>query len=67
MVLHVEAIDAIFGEACAHFIETGKYEIRQTSEGERRSFYRFQKPADENCPSIWRRRIVAPPSSRTVV
>ena len=52
VVLHIEVIDAKFGEAFWRFVEAGKYEIRQTSAATPRNFYRFQKPADESYPSM---------------
>jgi hypothetical protein len=52
VVLHIEAIDAKFGEAIWRFIEAGRYEIRQASATGKPIFYRFQKPADENYPAM---------------
>jgi hypothetical protein len=50
VVLHIEAIDAAFGETFWRFVEAGQYEIRQASATGRPAFYRFQKPADEHFP-----------------
>lgn len=50
VVLHIEAIDAAFGETFWRFVEAGQYEIRQSSASGKRAFYRFHKPADERFP-----------------
>lgn len=50
VVLHIEAIDAAFGETFWRFVEEGQYEIREASATGKRTFYRFQKPADERFP-----------------
>lgn len=50
VVLHIEALDAKFGETFWRFIDAGQYEIRQASATGKPVFYRFQKPADENYP-----------------
>jgi hypothetical protein len=50
IVLHIEALDAEFGEVFWKFLEAGRYEIRQASESGRPMLYRFQKPADERFP-----------------
>lgn len=50
VVLHIEALDAAFGETFWRFIEAGQYEIRQASATGKPVFYRFQKPADERYP-----------------
>jgi hypothetical protein len=52
VVLHIEALDAKFGESIWNFIEAGKYEIRQASATGKPIFYRFQRPADENYPAM---------------
>jgi hypothetical protein len=50
VVLHIEALDAAFGETFWRFVEAGRYEIRQASATGKPAFYRFQKPADERYP-----------------
>jgi hypothetical protein len=50
VVLHIEAIDAAFGETFWRFVEEGEYEIRQSSATGKRAFYRFHKPANERFP-----------------
>ena len=50
IVLHIEALNAAFGEVFWKFVEEGRYEIRQASNTGRPVFYRFQKPADERFP-----------------
>jgi hypothetical protein len=50
VVLHIEALDAAFGQTFWQFVEAGKYEIRQVSATGKPAFYRFQKPADERYP-----------------
>ncbi len=50
IVLHIEALNAAFGEVFWKFVEEGRYEIRQTGNTGRPVFYRFQKPADERFP-----------------
>ncbi len=52
IVLHIEALDAKFGETFWRFIEAGRYEIRQASATGKPVFYRFQKPGDENYPAM---------------
>lgn len=52
VVLHIEAIDAAFGETFWRFVEAGQYEIRQTSATGKPAFYRFQKPADARYPAM---------------
>ena len=50
IVLHVEALTLAFGQAFWKFVETGGYEIRQSSDTGKPIFYRFQKPADQRYP-----------------
>ena len=50
IVLHVEALTPAFGETFWKFIEAGGYEIRQASDTGKPTFYRFQKPTDNNFP-----------------
>ena len=45
--LHVEALPPAFVQAFWKFVESGGYEIRQSSETGKPIFYRFQKPADQ--------------------
>jgi hypothetical protein len=52
VVLHIEALNAKFGETFWRFIDAGKYEIRQASAADKRVFYRFQKPEDQNYPAM---------------
>lgn len=52
IVLVVEALDASFAEAFWAFIKAGGYEIRQSAETGKPTFYRFQKPADERYPAM---------------
>ena len=52
VVLHIEALDANFGETFWRFIEAGKYEVRQASATDKQVFYRFQKPEDKNYPAM---------------
>jgi len=52
VVLHIEAIDAAFGETFWRFVEVGQYEIRQASATGKPVFYRFQKPADARFPAM---------------
>jgi len=52
VVLHIEAIDAGFGETFWRFVEAGQYEIRQASATGKPTFYRFQKPADARYPAM---------------
>ena len=52
MVLHIEALDATFGETFWRFIDAGRYEIRQVSATGKPALYRFQKPADERYPAM---------------
>lgn len=49
MVLIVEAMDEPFGRAIWDFIKSGKYRIREKSNGEP-EFYRFLNPEDESFP-----------------
>ena len=50
IVLHIEALNAAFGEVFWKFVEEGRYEIRQASNTGRPVFYRFQRPANERFP-----------------
>ncbi|MHB1514332.1 MAG: nucleotidyl transferase AbiEii/AbiGii toxin family protein [Acidiferrobacteraceae bacterium] len=50
IVLHIEALNASFGEVFWKFVEEGGYEIRQASNTGKPVFYRFQKPANERFP-----------------
>lgn len=52
IVLHIEALDAAFGEAFWSFVERGGYEIRQASESGKPVLYRFQKPSDVRFPAM---------------
>jgi hypothetical protein len=52
VVLHIEAIDAAFGETFWRVVEAGQYEIRQASASGKPTFYRFQKPADARYPAM---------------
>ena len=52
VVLHIEAIDAGFGETFWRFVKAGRYEIRQASATGKPTFYRFQKPADAGYPAM---------------
>jgi hypothetical protein len=52
VVLHIEAIDAAFGETFWRFVDAGQYEIRQASATGKPTFYRFQKPADARYPAM---------------
>lgn len=51
IVLIVEALDAAFAERFWDFINQGKYQIAERSEGER-VFYRFQKPENGDFPAM---------------
>lgn len=51
IVLIVEALDAAFSERFLGFVEDGRYEIRQSSAGNR-VLYRFQKPANKDYPAM---------------
>jgi hypothetical protein len=51
IVLTLEAIDQSFLEAFWQFIKEGGYQIQERSTGEKR-FYRFQKPANADYPSM---------------
>ncbi len=51
IVLHVEALTPVFGEAFWSFVDAAGYQIRQASTG-KPIFYRFQKPADERYPAM---------------
>ena len=50
IVLHIEALNAAFGEVFWKFVEEGGYEIRQASATGKPVFYRFQKPVNERFP-----------------
>lgn len=50
IVLHIEALNAGFGEVFWKFVEEGRYEIREAGSTGKPVFYRFQKPADERFP-----------------
>jgi hypothetical protein len=52
VVLHIEAIDAGFGETFWRFVEAGQYEIRQASATGKPAFYRYQRPADARYPAM---------------
>jgi hypothetical protein len=52
IVLHIEALNASFGDVFWSFVEAGGYEIRQASDTGRPRFYRFQKPSDERFPTM---------------
>jgi hypothetical protein len=52
VVLHVETLTAAFGETFWKFIEAGGYEIRQATDTAKPTFYRFQKPTDNNFPAM---------------
>ncbi|MHB1791839.1 MAG: nucleotidyl transferase AbiEii/AbiGii toxin family protein [Acidiferrobacteraceae bacterium] len=52
IVLHIEALNAAFGEMFWTFVEEGGYEIRQASNTGKPVFYRFQKPANERFPAM---------------
>lgn len=66
VVLHVEAMSPEFGRTFWDFIETGGYEIRQSSETGRPAFYRFQKPADDEFPAMIELFARAPDSLRPI-
>ena len=51
IVLHVEVLTPVFGEAFWSFVDAGGYQIRQASTG-KPIFYRFQKPTDERYPAM---------------
>lgn len=51
-MLHIEALDAAFGETFWGFVERGGYEIRQASDTGKPVLYRFQKPADARFPAM---------------
>lgn len=51
IVLIVEALDAAFAERFWAFVEEGRYEIRERSQGEK-ILYRFQKPKAEGFPAM---------------
>jgi hypothetical protein len=52
VVLLVEALTPAFGGAFWEFIQSGGYEIRQSSGGGKPTLYRFRKPADSNFPMM---------------
>ena len=52
VVLHIEALDAKFGETFWQFINAGNYEIRQASDTGKPVYYRFQKPGNQNYPAM---------------
>ncbi len=51
IVLYVEGVSPEFGRAFWSFIESGGYEIRESSSGNP-VFYRFQKPSIESFPAM---------------
>jgi hypothetical protein len=51
IVLCIEALDIAFVQAFWQFVCDGDYQIRQKADGGRQ-FYRFQRPADTNYPSM---------------
>ena len=51
IVLCIESVDPEFARAFWAFVKAGQYEIQETAEGKPR-FYRFQKPADGNYPTM---------------
>jgi len=51
IVLCIESVDPAFARAFWAFVKAGQYEIQETAEGKPR-FYRFQKPADGNYPTM---------------
>lgn len=51
IVILVEALDAAFGQRFWAFVETGGYQQRERSSGEK-EFYRFQKPASPDFPAM---------------
>ncbi len=53
IVLHIEALNAAFGEVFWKFVEAGRYEIRQASDTGKPVFYCFQKPVKERSLSCW--------------
>src|SRR3989304_7931645 len=52
IVLHIEALNAAFGEVFWKFVEKGRYKIRQASDTGKPVFYRFQKQAKERIPAL---------------
>lgn len=52
VVLLVEALTPAFGAAFWAFIESGGYEIRQSSTTGKPCFYRFQKPSNNTYPAM---------------
>jgi len=52
IVLHIEALTPAFGEAFWRFVEAGEYAVRQASDTGKPVFYRFQKPANTEFPSM---------------
>ncbi|WP_296615617.1 hypothetical protein [Sphingomonas sp.] len=51
IVLIVEALDAAFADRFWAFVEAGRYQVRQHSEG-KRVLYRFQKPTNPGYPAM---------------
>ncbi len=51
IVLCIESVDPEFAREFWAFVKAGQYEIQETAEGKPR-FYRFQKPADGNYPTM---------------
>jgi hypothetical protein len=51
IVLCIEALDSAFVKVFWEFIQTGRYQIQQKSEGAKQ-FYRFFKPEDTRFPSM---------------
>jgi hypothetical protein len=49
IVLSIETLDREFSKAFWEFVTLGRYEIQESSAGEKR-FYRFQKPEDDTFP-----------------
>lgn len=52
IVLVVEALSPEFGAAFWAFVQTGGYEIRESSATGKPCFYRFQKPKDDKYPAM---------------
>ncbi len=50
IVLHIDALNAAFGEVFWKFVEEGGYEIRQASATGKPVLYRFEKPTNERFP-----------------
>lgn len=51
IVILVEALDAAFGQQFWAFVDAGGYQQRERSSGDK-EFYRFQKPANPEFPSM---------------